>query len=365
MKKGHDRAPFLTWCGKGTAGCWVGGERTSRQALWDCGVPIAYWVRVPHPRGKSVSPWPPAEINAIRPGTSSRRFSSARSPHITATNYMAAPTGSASGCSTPSSCPSRAKPFATPTICPRTRGPPGFRRADAAARRGLPRHRPRRAPAPVRGQVREAPGARPAAGSAEAGLRTRGSTNTAYGRTDRCIPRSGSTSARSKRTVRWPCPAGSTSRTTRSARSPVMSGGRWNGSARSASCDRSGARPDRSESTTRTISRRRNGRPKAYGVGRRGAAVRDTAVDRDRAGAAGGRCRGRPRSEARYHEFTQQLWRCGVSHLDFSILNIGIAGSGPTERLQIFDPHMGVIDVADGAREVQDPVSVHPSWERP
>ena len=49
--------------------------------------------------------------------------------------------------------------------------------------------------------------------------------------------------------------------------------------------------------------------------------------------------------EARYHEFTQQLWRCGVSHLDFSLLNIGIVGSGPTERLQIFDPHMGEIDV--------------------
>lgn len=63
--------------------------------------------------------------------------------------------------------------------------------------------------------------------------------------------------------------------------------------------------------------------------------------------------------EARYQEFTQQLWRCGVSHLDFSILNIGIVGSGPTERLQIFDPHMGVIEVADGAREVRDPLWAH------
>jgi hypothetical protein len=68
--------------------------------------------------------------------------------------------------------------------------------------------------------------------------------------------------------------------------------------------------------------------------------------------------------EARYNEFTQQLWRCGVSHLDFSMLNIGIVGSGPTERLQIFDPHLGVIDLADGAREVRDPLSVHPSEER-
>ena len=66
--------------------------------------------------------------------------------------------------------------------------------------------------------------------------------------------------------------------------------------------------------------------------------------------------------EARYNEFTQQLWRCGVSHLDFSLLNI--ASVGPTERLQIFDPHMGVIDVADGVGEVRDPMSVHPSKER-
>ena len=68
--------------------------------------------------------------------------------------------------------------------------------------------------------------------------------------------------------------------------------------------------------------------------------------------------------EARYRDFTHQLWQCGVSHLDFSILNIGITGSAPAERLQIFDPHMGVIDVADGAREVHDPVSVHPERER-
>ncbi|HSL20666.1 MAG TPA: metallophosphoesterase [Vicinamibacterales bacterium] len=68
--------------------------------------------------------------------------------------------------------------------------------------------------------------------------------------------------------------------------------------------------------------------------------------------------------EARYHEFTRQLWRCGVSHLDFSILNIGIVGSGPTERLQIFDPHMGAIDLAEGAVEVRDPMTVDASAER-
>ena len=68
--------------------------------------------------------------------------------------------------------------------------------------------------------------------------------------------------------------------------------------------------------------------------------------------------------EGRYRDFTHQLWQCGVSHLDFSILNIGIAGSAPDERLQIFNPHMGVIDVTDGAREVHDPMSVHPERER-
>ncbi|HUE87471.1 MAG TPA: metallophosphoesterase [Vicinamibacterales bacterium] len=65
--------------------------------------------------------------------------------------------------------------------------------------------------------------------------------------------------------------------------------------------------------------------------------------------------------EARYDEFTQQLWRCGVPHLDFSILNIGIVGSGASDRLQIFDPHIGVIDDASGGREVRDPMSVDPS----
>ena len=68
---------------------------------------------------------------------------------------------------------------------------------------------------------------------------------------------------------------------------------------------------------------------------------------------------------SRYEEFTQRLWRCGVSHLDLSILNIGIVGSGETERLQIFDPHMGEIDIAAGAREVLDPLTIRPSGVRP
>ena len=68
--------------------------------------------------------------------------------------------------------------------------------------------------------------------------------------------------------------------------------------------------------------------------------------------------------EARYQQFTQQLWRCGVSHLDFSMLNIGIRASEPSERLQIFDPHMGVIETSEGARKVHDPLWEHPPKER-
>ena len=68
--------------------------------------------------------------------------------------------------------------------------------------------------------------------------------------------------------------------------------------------------------------------------------------------------------EARYTQFMHDLWRHGVSHLDFSILNVGITGSGETERFKIFDPHMGVIEVAGGGREVQDPLTAHPPGER-
>jgi hypothetical protein len=67
--------------------------------------------------------------------------------------------------------------------------------------------------------------------------------------------------------------------------------------------------------------------------------------------------------EARYEAFTEQLWRCGVSHLDFSILNIGLAGSGPAERLLIFDPHLGSID--GRGRQVQDPMRAQSAGERP
>lgn len=60
--------------------------------------------------------------------------------------------------------------------------------------------------------------------------------------------------------------------------------------------------------------------------------------------------------EGRYTQFMHDLWRYGVSHLDFSILNVGITGSGEAERFKIFDPHMGVIEVSGGGREVQDPL---------
>jgi len=68
--------------------------------------------------------------------------------------------------------------------------------------------------------------------------------------------------------------------------------------------------------------------------------------------------------EARYTQFMHDLWRYGVSHLDFSILNVGITGSGEAERFKIFDPHMGVIEVVDGGREVQDPLTAHPPGRR-
>ena len=65
-----------------------------------------------------------------------------------------------------------------------------------------------------------------------------------------------------------------------------------------------------------------------------------------------------------YTRFVHQLWRFGISHLDFSLLNVGIAGSGGGERLQVFDPHMGLIDIAGGGREIHDPMSARPSEDR-
>jgi hypothetical protein len=68
--------------------------------------------------------------------------------------------------------------------------------------------------------------------------------------------------------------------------------------------------------------------------------------------------------EARYTRFVHRLWRYGISHLDFSVLNVGITGSGEAERLQVFDPHMGVIEIAAGDAQVQDPMAARPPGHR-
>jgi hypothetical protein len=81
-------------------------------------------------------------------------------------------------------------------------------------------------------------------------------------------------------------------------------------------------------------------------------AIRDGRLDRARDLAA------------RYTRFVHHLWQHGISHLDFSVLNIGITGSGEPERLQVFDPHMGLIDMAGGGREVQDPMAADPPGPR-
>src|SRR5262245_23734627 len=64
--------------------------------------------------------------------------------------------------------------------------------------------------------------------------------------------------------------------------------------------------------------------------------------------------------KGRYTQFVHDLWRFGISHLDFSMLNFGLSGEGESERLQVFDPHMGLIDIAAGGREVHDPLAQRP-----
>ncbi|MGH9256001.1 MAG: hypothetical protein ACRD3C_15690 [Vicinamibacterales bacterium] len=63
--------------------------------------------------------------------------------------------------------------------------------------------------------------------------------------------------------------------------------------------------------------------------------------------------------EARYRQFMYDLWRYGYSHLDFSILNVGITGSEDAE-FKIIDPHMSVVEVMGSGREVQEPLAGHP-----
>jgi hypothetical protein len=68
--------------------------------------------------------------------------------------------------------------------------------------------------------------------------------------------------------------------------------------------------------------------------------------------------------ERRYVDFVHHLWRHGVSHLDFSILNIGVAHSADADHLVIFDPHLGVIEVSPAGVEVCDPVARRPQEQR-
>ena len=68
--------------------------------------------------------------------------------------------------------------------------------------------------------------------------------------------------------------------------------------------------------------------------------------------------------KARYTRFVHRLWQFGISHLDFSVLNVGITGSGQSERLQVFDPHMGLIDIEGGGQQVQDPMAARPPGHR-
>ena len=68
--------------------------------------------------------------------------------------------------------------------------------------------------------------------------------------------------------------------------------------------------------------------------------------------------------ERRYGAFVHDLWRDGVSHLDFSILNVGVAHSADGDSLVVFDPHLGVIEVSPAGVEVRDPVARRPEEQR-
>jgi hypothetical protein len=64
--------------------------------------------------------------------------------------------------------------------------------------------------------------------------------------------------------------------------------------------------------------------------------------------------------EDRYRGFVRELWRHGVSHLDFSILNVGVTNAPGVERLVIFDPHMGAIELSPAGAEIADPMARRP-----
>jgi Calcineurin-like phosphoesterase len=85
------------------------------------------------------------------------------------------------------------------------------------------------------------------------------------------------------------------------------------------------------------------------------------AIERDLRAGNQARVRG---WEDRYRSFVQQLWRHGVSHLDFSILNVGVTNTPEGEQLVIFDPHMGEIELSAAGAEVEDPMARRPEEQR-
>ena len=68
--------------------------------------------------------------------------------------------------------------------------------------------------------------------------------------------------------------------------------------------------------------------------------------------------------QERFRAFVQQLWAHGISHLDFSVLNVGVVGGAGRERLVLFDPHMGAIELCAGEAEIDDPMAGGPDEER-
>ena len=65
-----------------------------------------------------------------------------------------------------------------------------------------------------------------------------------------------------------------------------------------------------------------------------------------------------------YASFVRELWLHGVSHLDFSILNVGLSDDRGEDSLVLFDPHMGVIELSPAGPEVRDPLATQPEEQR-
>ena len=65
-----------------------------------------------------------------------------------------------------------------------------------------------------------------------------------------------------------------------------------------------------------------------------------------------------------YANFVRELWLHGVSHLDFSILNVGVSVHRGEDSLVLFDPHMGVIELSPAGPEVRDPLATRPEEQR-